>query len=131
MRRQDQVAEAYSKNPSPASILHAADVNHVALRVSDIERSVDWYQRLMGLSVIRRQPTSAFLGLGGNFLALFRREVGGGADHLCFSIEDYEPDKVKARIAEDGIEAVRRLDRLYFKDINGLTVHVSDAQHQP
>ena len=131
MRREDQVAEAYSKDPKPDSVLHAVDVNHVALRVSDVERSVEWYGKLMGLSVIEQGPSNAFLGLGGNFLALFRRQRGGGADHFCFSVEDYEPERVKARLARHGIEATRREDRLYFPDLNGLTVQVSDEAHQP
>lgn len=131
MRREDQVAEAYRRNPNPDSILHAIDVNHLALQVSDIGRSVEWYQRLMGLNVISRSSTSAFLGLGDNFLALFRRPEGGSADHFCFSIEDYEPEAVMAKLAKHGIESRRREDRVYFKDLNGLTVQVSDESHQP
>ena len=131
MRREDQVAEAYRKEPRPGSILHAVDVNHVALRVSDIGRSVEWYQALMGLNLISRSATSAFLGLGGNFLALFRRPAGGGVDHFCFSVEDYEPDAVRAKLASHGIESTRREDRIYFKDLNGLTVQVSDESHLP
>ena len=131
MRREDEVAEAHRKDPQPDSILHAVDVNHIALRVSDIGRSVEWYQALMGLNVIRRGPTNAFLGLGGNFLALFQHRSGGGVDHFCFSVEDYEPDGVKAKLASHGIDSTRREDRIYFKDVNGLTVQVSDESHQP
>lgn len=130
-RREDQVAAAYSSDPSPDSILQAVDVNHLALRVSDIDRSVSWYQALMGLDVIQRSATSAFLGLGDNFLALFQRASGGGADHFCFSIEDYEPAAVQARLASHGIESTRRADRIYFRDLNGLTVQVSAESHQP
>lgn len=131
MRREDQVEEAYRKNPKPDSILHAIDVNHLALQVSDVDRSVEWYQRLMGLNVISRSSASAFLGLGDNFLALFRRPQGGSVDHFCFSIEDYEPEAVMAKLAGHGIESTRREDRVYFKDLNGLTVQVSDENHQP
>ena len=131
MRREDQVSEAYRKNRRPNSILHAVDVNHVALRVSDVGRSVDWYQALMGLNVISRGPRNAFLGLGGNFLALFQHQAAGREDHFCFSIEDYDPVTVKAKLAEHGIASTRREDRTYFKDLNGLTVQVSDESHQP
>jgi catechol 2,3-dioxygenase-like lactoylglutathione lyase family enzyme len=131
MRREDQVAEAYRKDPQPDSILHGVDVNHLALRVSDLGRSVEWYQALMGLNVISRTATNAFLGLGSNFLALFQRRQGGGADHFCFSVEDYDPDVVKEKLAKHGIDSVRREDRTYFKDINGLTVQVSAEAHQP
>ena len=131
MRREGEVSEAYRRNPRPDSILHAVDINHLALRVSDIRRSADWYQRLMGLTVIRSGASNAFLGLGGNFLALFQRAPGGGADHFCFSIENYEPNAVTAKLAEHGIESTRRENRIYFKDPDGLTVQVSAESHQP
>ena len=131
MRREDQVAAAYELDPEPDSILRGIDVNHVALRVTDLGRSVEWYQRLMGLTVISRSATSAFLGLGGNFLALFQRRTGGGADHFCFSVEDYDPDKVQAKLAKHDIRSTRREDRVYFKDLNGMTVQVSQEGHQP
>ena len=131
MRREDQVAEALRKDPNPDSILHAVDVNHVALRVSDVGRSVDWYQGLMGLPLIQRSGNSAFLGLGGNFLALFQSGNPGGAAHFCFSVDDYEPQRVTAKLAAHGIQARRRADRLYFEDLNGLTVQVCAEGHQP
>ena len=131
MRREDEVSAAYEKDPNPDSILHGVDVNHVALRVSDVGRSVEWYQKLIGLKIISRAATSAFLGLGENFLALFQRSDGGGADHFCFSVEDYEPDTVMAKLAAHGIDSRRREDRVYFSDLNGLTVQASAASHQP
>lgn len=131
MRREDEVSAAYHKDPTPDSILRGVDVNHVALRVSDVGRSVEWYQKLMGLNIMSRGTTSAFLGLGENFLALFRRPQGGGADHFCFSVEDYEPDTVMAKLAAHGIDSRRRENRVYFSDLNGLTVQASAASHQP
>ena len=131
MRREDQVAEALEKDPNPDSILRGIDVNHVALRVSDIGRSVDWYQKLMGLPVVSRGANNAFLGLGDNFLALFRSDNPGGAAHFCFSVEDYEPDKVIATLAKHDIRARQEADRVYFPDLNGLTVQVSEEGHQP
>ena len=131
MRRQDEVDEAYRHDPEPESILRGIDVNHVALRVSDLDRSVEWYRSLMGLSVLQRSASSAFLGLGENFLALFRGRRAGMADHFCFSVEDYDPEVVRTKLARHGIESTRRENRTYFKDINGLTVQVSQEGHQP
>lgn len=130
-RRQDEVTKAYEENPRPDSVLRAIDVNHLALQVSDLDKSIEWYGRLMGLEVVRRTSTNAFLGVGDNFLALFQRATGGSADHFCFSVEDYEPESVMAKLAEHGIASTRREDRVYFKDLNGLTVQVSEEGHQP
>jgi len=131
MRREDQVAAALAKDPDPDSILRGIDVNHLALRVSDIGRSIDWYQKLMGLPLVSRSANNAFLGLGENFLALFKSDAPGGAHHFCFSIEDYEPEKVIAKLAKHNIRARREADRVYFPDLNGLTVQVAEEGHQP
>ena len=85
----------------------------------------------MGLPLIQRSGNSAFLGLGGNFLALFQSGNPGGAAHFCFSVDDYEPQRVTAKLAAHGIQARRRADRLYFEDLNGLTVQVCAEGHQP
>ncbi len=131
MRREDEVAAAYRETPNLGSILRAVDVNHVALQVSDVSRSIEWYQGLMGLNVIERSSTNAFLGLGANFLALFQRPKGGAVDHFCFSVEGYDPDDVAEKLGRHGIGTRRREDRIYFKDLNGMTVQVSDEAHQP
>ncbi len=131
MRRQDEVDAAYREDPEPEAILRGVDVNHLALRVGDIGRSVEWYQGLMGLKVVSRSVSSAFLGMGENFLALFQGRRSGMVDHFCFSVEDYDPDTVRDQLARNGIESTRREDRTYFKDPNGLTVQVSEEGHQP
>ena len=131
MRREDQVAEALAKDPNPDSILRGIDVNHIALRVSDVGRSADWYQKLMGLPLISKNNSTAFLGLGDNFLALFKSDKPGGAAHFCFSIEDFEPAKVVAKLAKHDISARRESDRVHFPDLNGLTVQVAEEGHQP
>jgi len=131
MRREDEVAAALEKDPNPDSILRGIDVNHIALRVSDVGRSVDWYQKLLGLPLISQGANTAFLGLGDNFLALFKSDNPGGAAHFCFSVDDYEPEKVIAKLAKHDIKARREQDRVYFPDVNGLTVQVSEEGHQP
>ena len=131
MRREDEVAAALKKNPNPDSIFHAIDVNHVALNVSDIGRSVDWYQKLLGLPVVQRNENSAFLGLGANFLALFKSSNPGSTGHFCFSVDDFEPKQVIAKLAKHDIQARQEQDRVYLNDLNGLTVQLSEEGHQP
>lgn len=41
-------------------------IGHTHLKVSDLERSIDWYQRVLGLDLVQRYGTSAaFLSAGG------------------------------------------------------------------
>jgi catechol 2,3-dioxygenase len=49
----------------PREISPAADVGHVNLTVTDLERSLDFYRDVLGLRVTQRDEQSAFLAAGG------------------------------------------------------------------
>ena len=55
-----------------ASTFQGVGLNHLAIRVTNVERSRDFYQKLLGLPVIHEGQDNCFLGLGKNFLTLFQ-----------------------------------------------------------
>jgi catechol 2,3-dioxygenase len=57
-------AEVAALAPPPADIDPRADVGHVNLTVSDLERSLRFYRDLLGLHVTQRDAQSAFLACG-------------------------------------------------------------------
>ena len=61
-----------------APTFQSVGLNHVALNVTDIARSSEFYQKHLGLKVLRQSTNNAFLGAGANnFVALFRSERAG------------------------------------------------------
>jgi catechol 2,3-dioxygenase-like lactoylglutathione lyase family enzyme len=118
------------RKPPATSVFRGNGVNHVALRVSDLERSREFYQKLFGLAVVRQTSGSCFLGLGENFLALF---VGSptGMDHFCISVDGYTPDEAVKLASREGLNPRRFGARVYFDDPNGLEVQVASGSHQP
>ena len=56
------------------STFRGVGLNHIAIRVTNIPRSRDFYQKHLGLPLIREAETNCFLGLGKNFLTLFKNE---------------------------------------------------------
>lgn len=129
--RQAQVTAAYEADPNPEALFHAVDVNHVALRVEEIDRSRDFYQRVFGLPVARQSAGSCFLSVGSNFLALFQGRGPGAMDHYCLSIEDYEVGKVVAKLEQNRLKPRREANRVYFPDPDGLTVQLAAENHGP
>ena len=59
------VAAAAQAGSASASTFQAVEVNHVALRVTDVARSRDFYQKHFGLPVVHQSSRACFLGMGG------------------------------------------------------------------
>lgn len=119
------VGRAEAQEGGVAPTFRATGVDHVALRVSDVARSRDFYVRHLGL-----RPTgscsgsSCFLDCGDDFLALFRGEEPG-LDHYAFAVEGYGAADAVERLRAAGLEPDRRADRVYFRDPDGIEVQVT------
>ena len=121
------VAGAPAAGPAPTFV--GTDLNHLALRVTDIERSRAFYQRHLGLELASRTRSNCFLRCSEHdFLALFKSEKPG-MDHFCFSIAKYDPDDAVARLEKAGLSPRRRADRVYFDDPDGIEVQVAAKTH--
>jgi catechol 2,3-dioxygenase-like lactoylglutathione lyase family enzyme len=109
------------------STFRATGLDHIALRVSDVKRSRDFYGRHLGLRVLRESDSSCFLSCGpDNFVALFAGDAGS-MDHYCYSIDGYDPDRAVKLLKGAGLDPTRRENRVYFDDPDGLTVQVSGS----
>ncbi len=94
-------------------------INHVALRVSDMATSRDFYVELLGATVLRETERFIFLRAGGaDFLALFPSDEPH-IEHYCFTVEDYEPDDAQRCLEELGLTVHRREDRVFARDADG------------
>ncbi|MEQ8849961.1 VOC family protein [Botrimarina sp.] len=114
-------------DPAGDALLHARGIDHVALDVTDIARSREFYKKHLGLRVLRDGgERQCFMGPpGGEFiLALFRSDTPG-MNHYCYGIADYDPDRVAQALREAGVEPRREGGRVYFPDPDGLTVQVT------
>ena len=109
----------------PGSTFRSLGLNHIALRVTDVARSRDFYMRHFGHRVLSESDRNCFLAVGeNNFLALFRAEQAG-MDHYCYTIRDYDPGRAVETLKSVGLQPVRRQNRVYFDDPDGLEVQVA------
>lgn len=104
----------------------AVGLNHIALNVTDVPKSRDFYRRHLGLTVQSDGQQSCFLGCGDDFLALFKAEQPS-MDHYCYSIRGYDPDNAVERLKAAGLSPRRAGDRVYFDDPDGLEVQVAEG----
>ncbi|MCW5980295.1 MAG: VOC family protein [Bryobacteraceae bacterium] len=126
--RREQIGAAYAADRKPDSVFQGFDINHVAIRVRDLDLSREFYQKLFGLRLMSQDSGSCFLDVGGDFLTMFRRD-GGGLDHFCFTVDDYQVDRVMKTLIDNGYKPRRTANRVYFPDPDGLTVQLAERGH--
>jgi len=112
------------------STFQGVALNHIAIRVANLQRSRNFYQKHLRLPVIHESKTNCFLGLGKNFLTLFENPKPG-LDHFCIAIEKFQVDSVMEELRRLGLTPTRPSgsDRVYFPDPDGLTVQLSSVDH--
>jgi catechol 2,3-dioxygenase-like lactoylglutathione lyase family enzyme len=117
--------------PGAGSTFSAVELNHIALRVTDVGRARDFYMKHLGLKLSREGTNNAFLTCGRNFVALFRGDRAG-LDHYCYSVKGYDADAAEQTLRQAGLSDIRRSgDRIYFSDSDGLTVQLAAEEHLP
>ncbi len=106
----------------------ATGLHHIALDVVDIPRSSDFYQKHLGMSVVRGNDDALFMGAEREFfLTLFRAEKPG-LDHYCYGIENYDVADAVAKLRAAGINPRETSGRVYFPDPDGITVQIASAR---
>ena len=100
-------------------------LNHIALNVTDLARSRDWYCKHLGLKILRDGTRNCFLKTGDDFVALFKSSKPG-LNHFCFTWPGKTADEAVRRLESVGMQPRREENRVYFKDPDGLTVQVDD-----
>jgi glyoxylase I family protein len=109
-------------------------IHHVALLVSDCERSARFYVDVLGLRETRRQPDggglrSVWLAAGDAVIMVERAmrgrpEAAGSGHLLCFAVDDLAA--WERRLRDHGIAVEDRTpNTLYFSDPDGHRVGVS------
>ena len=86
--------------------IRVSGINHVTLSVSDVKRSVDFYQGLFGMPVTSRQgmTTNLQIGAGPQFLGVSAAGTNPPAiNHLCLGVDDFSIDRIMGILAGRGI----------------------------
>jgi lactoylglutathione lyase len=84
----------------------AVGFNHVALEVGDIEEALAFYGRLFDFELRGKGPTSAFIDLGDQFLALQKGRTQPPDDGRHFGLVVDDKEAVRKALADLGIKPV-------------------------
>ena len=126
--------------PAVTQAAQGRTLNHVSLAVTDVERSADFYSKLLGLKVVSRPGNGGInLGLSDGFLGVYRLANPGTVNHFCLGVDNFDPDKMAAALNGMGVRATvdrnpaNRTsggDQLYFSDPDGCRVQLGANGYQ-
>ena len=126
-----------SARPSP---VHVLGLDHVVLRVADIDASLEWYRRVLGCTVERRIESFGLYQLraGANLIDLVpvaskAGKPGGGApgrtrrnmEHFALKLAAFDEKKLRRYFKRRGIEASETARR-YGADGHGPSLYLTD-----
>lgn len=118
-----------------SQVIQGRTLNHASLAVTDVERSAEFYQRLLDLEVVSRPGNGGInLGLGSSFLGLYALPNPGSVNHICIGVDDYDASRLSETLREAGVESristnpqgrTSGGDQLYFNDPDGTPIQLS------
>ena len=123
-------------------------LDHVVLRVADLEKSMAFYCDVLGCHEVRRRPENGLYQFkaGISMVDLLTLDSPGGRRggagpgkegrnmaHFCFNLTEYDEDAIRAHLAAHGIEVTKSGNRfgaegtgpsLYMDDPDGNEVEI-------
>ena len=112
-----------------AASLKSGSINHISVLVTDMPRSIDFYNKIFGLSVVNEDKPNKIsrLGVGNKVLVSLRVEPPPGlVDHFAIGVENFNKEAVTAFLKENGLTPRENLEfGFHVKDPDGANVQIT------
>jgi catechol 2,3-dioxygenase-like lactoylglutathione lyase family enzyme len=121
-------AQAQAQGQAPA--LKAAKIDHISIQVSDMPRSLAFYQNIFGLPILNEDKANEIvrLGMPRAIVSLHRKAPTGIVDHYAIGVENFNRDSVTRELKQRGITPEENLDAgFHIKDPEGISVQIVGA----
>jgi catechol 2,3-dioxygenase-like lactoylglutathione lyase family enzyme len=122
-------ASAAAGTTASAASLTAGSINHASVLVSDMARSIDFYNRVFGLSVMNEDKENKIsrLGIGGKVLVSLRVEPPPGlVDHFAIGVENFNREAVTQNLKELGLTPRENIEfGFHVEDPDGANVQIT------
>lgn len=111
--------------------LRAVSLNHVTVRVPDINRTSKFYQELFNMPLKQHSPNIHILGVGKSFFGIEQKDGGPGLDHYDFGIAGFNADDAiaKLRARNLSIEPGGTKESFKFRDPDGFLVQLNGSDY--
>jgi catechol 2,3-dioxygenase-like lactoylglutathione lyase family enzyme len=116
--------------PKPSG-LHAVSLNHVTVRVPDVQRTSHFYQEFFGMPLKQHSATTHILGVGKSFFGIEQKGTPADLDHYDFGIAAFNADDVISRLKARELkpEPGGNKESFKFRDPDGFLVQVNGPDY--
>lgn len=108
----------------------ARGIDHISIQVTDLARSIAFYENVFGLSVLDRDDENGIVRMGVTriIVSLHAKAPTGIVDHFAISIDGFDRDAVSAALARHDLVASTNLDYgFHVRDPEGIPVQIVGA----
>jgi catechol 2,3-dioxygenase-like lactoylglutathione lyase family enzyme len=119
-------------SPAGPAGFRAVSLNHVTVRVPDLQRTSKFYQQFFGMPIRQQSPTVHILSVGNSFFGI---EQGTSqtptVDHYDFGLENFDAGAVRARLSQMNLKFSDTKSKESFKffDPDGFQVQVNGPDY--
>lgn len=113
--------------PTQASALKGARIDHVSIQVNDMRRSVDFYEKVFGFSVVSEDKPNEIVRLGTarSIVSLHHKSPTAVVDHFAIGLDSFNKDAVTRELKKIGITPDDNLDAgFHIQDPDGMNVQI-------
>ena len=104
-----------------------ADIDHISIQVADLQRSVDFYQKMFGFSVISQDQPHEIIRLGTTktLVSLNHQSPAGIVDHFAIGVPRFSKESAARYLTQHGASPEDDpYAGLHIKDPDGINVQI-------
>src|SRR6266849_4915256 len=114
--------------------LKAATINHVTIRVPDLQRTSQFYQEFFGMPLQQQSATVHILGVGNSFFGIEQcdKQKTPTVDHYDFGIAGFNADEARAKLKKRNLNFGSGTSKESFKfhDPDGFLVQLNGPDYK-
>jgi len=111
--------------------LRLREIDHVVLRVKDMQRMVRFYAEVLGAELVAYRPefNMTHLRAGSSMIDLVAGDAGAGRnmDHFCLRVEPFDQAAILAHLKSHGV-ALGEARTRYGAEGNGVSIYLTDPE---
>jgi len=116
--------------PQGQTALKTAKIDHISIQVSDLPRSIAFYQKMFGLTIVSEDKPNEIvrLGVGKALVSLHHKSPTAIVDHFAIGVEKFNKEAVTRALKERGANPEDNLDAgFHIIDPEGISVQIVGA----